>query len=684
MRARGLFNLCTFILVIIAAYPVTAQQLKVQQTPEGINQLITRALSYHVDSSAVKTIHDITEVSFIAGEKEGYQFNASNAAIWFKLAIHNDAREDLILELNYPILDTVDYYLIAPNGRLIKQFRTGSAFPFDQRMVKGNHPKFIIPPGVFTCYLRIASTYNIQFQAKLYNTSGLRSENNSELIQQGIYIGFCIFIIAYSFFLFLSTRDQIYNYYILHVIATALITLHLGGFTFQYLWPNYPVINQYEPLIFGLGIFTTLFSIRFLQLGQVAPVWHRILWAALIVNIPVFILPFIGFKIAANVLVQLVGITGCSLMLIAGIIAWLRGYRPARFYVIAFSVFLIGVVVSILERIGVLPNYYLFIHASQIGSSLDIILLSLAIADRYNRITSDKEAADLELLRQTEENRQLVELQNERLQTLVEERTKALENSNQALGRRKEELEELHHYNNRVFSVIAHDLRGGVGNLMSAFDQLGENPANYPPELLRSLGKVSRETFYLLENLLTWGRINDGDFMPYSTPMNPGLVIESALRRIEPLAENKSIQITYENHSKHTLIIADRNYLGIVVRNLLNNAVKFTSNQGKIHVACDVSGADWRMIITDTGVGMSPEKIDAFNNSANVKSSRGTGGETGTGLGLSICREVIQLFNGHIQVSPALNSGTTFTVTIPVTTQDNASPKTSDSQRRKQ
>ncbi len=629
-------------------------------------ELSGKSLYYYIDSLAQDSVNQVLENKnkFKKSENNSLHFGTTSAAVWLKLEIENTEETDIIAEFGYPFIDTIDFYIYDLEGNLFKNYRNGSAFPFDQRGVVGNNFKFLIPPGDWFLVWRLKGIYNIQVPFRLHTWETLKAAKSHENLLNGIYIGFCIVIIAYNFFLYLFIKDHIFNYYILHVIATALITLHLAGLTFQYLWPNMPSINQNEPIIYGLGIFSTLFSIKFLQLEKFSSFWNKVLWVVFWVNIPVFILVFFQQKMLANILVQLVGSIGCSLMIVAGSVAYAKGYKPARFYILAFSIFLAGVVISILSRMNILPNTPIFVHASQFGSGMDIILLSIAVADKFNQINKQKLEGEKQLLEKTIENQKLTESKNIELEGLVSERTSKLSLANQKLEEQSLELKEINRYKDKVFTVIAHDLKGNISSIKGLLELTENSNDTLDKETLSALNETTDKTYELLNNLLTWGSLNKGDFRPINSNIYLKESILKVLSTYKPQFDKKSLQLNVNLSEDNFIIYADANYIEIVFRNLISNAIKFTPKGGSISLDLFEYKVAKKVVvkIKDSGVGMQTSKLSSLFESVSQKSTQGTDNEQGTGLGLVLVKEILDAMKADVQVESELNEGTTFTL----------------------
>lgn len=237
------------------------------------------------------------------------------------------------------------------------------------------------------------------------------------------------------------------------------------------------------------------------------------------------------------------------------------------------------------------------------------------------------------------------------------------------LLRTKRELEKLNTQKNKLFSIIAHDLRSpftgllGFSELLIAdYPKLSEDEKMF---YIRGIDTSLKNTLAFIDNLLTWSRLNMDrvEFKPAEILLAD--VIKSAIKSQKVNAKNKQIEILaqYEENIK---IFVDAGMIETVIRNLISNAIKFTPKGGKVILNATLGDDGYvKISIKDNGIGMTSEKAkNLFNNTTNV-STNGTENEKGTGLGLTICKEFVSRHKGEIFVESEPNKGTTITFTLP-------------------
>ncbi|MFC3562955.1 tetratricopeptide repeat protein [Pedobacter jamesrossensis] len=237
---------------------------------------------------------------------------------------------------------------------------------------------------------------------------------------------------------------------------------------------------------------------------------------------------------------------------------------------------------------------------------------------------------------------------------------------NKIINKQKRELEQLGRVKDRIFSVVSHDMRTPVNSLIS-FIQLLEEGNIEQVKLNRYAASLKNSLTYtssMMENLLKWAASQMQGFNPYLETIDAYSLSIEVVNSLHSVADLK--QITIQNNiDKGTLFKADSNMFSLVIRNLISNSIKFTSEKGIITLSSESNGEQLQIKVNDNGVGMSEEQVSHFNKSeyqgAGV-STPGTNKEKGTGLGLLLCRTFMGLMDSKITVNSTKNEGTQFTL----------------------
>ena len=251
-----------------------------------------------------------------------------------------------------------------------------------------------------------------------------------------------------------------------------------------------------------------------------------------------------------------------------------------------------------------------------------------------------------------------VEIFRQSLEKKVQKRTAKIQKQNQ-------ELEKLNNLKTKIFTILAHDLRNPLATLQSLL-QLAQRQVMEPESMkniMQTLTNNLGNTSDMLEQLLSWAnsQLEGFQFNPIHTKAIDWLHYQVSLQ--QSLADNKQIQLRLLDCPEDLLLYIDLDLMNTVLRNLIQNAIKFTAEGGQISVYVEVEDLI-RIVVQDTGIGMNAEKIRQLENNQ-IISSRGTQGEKGTGLGLLMCKDFIALHKGFISVESEPGKGTSFSIYLP-------------------
>lgn len=221
----------------------------------------------------------------------------------------------------------------------------------------------------------------------------------------------------------------------------------------------------------------------------------------------------------------------------------------------------------------------------------------------------------------------------------------------------------------KLLKVISHDLRGPFTGLLG-LTELMENQyekynKNEMKEMLRMLSDSSKNTLMLLENLVQWSKLHSEGIRMDRKNIRINAIIKQIIQIYSNMALQKQVTI-YNETDEFLLINADENMMMLIVRNILNNALKYTPVGGEIRISAAPRRRYVRITIADTGMGMSPEQINAILADEENTSSAGTMGEKGSGLGLVLCKEFIEKHNCRLYIDSVQGEGTKVTFTVPV------------------
>jgi PAS domain S-box-containing protein len=229
------------------------------------------------------------------------------------------------------------------------------------------------------------------------------------------------------------------------------------------------------------------------------------------------------------------------------------------------------------------------------------------------------------------------------------------------------ELRQANDLKDKLFSIVAHDLRNTIGGLALSLKVIAEEPELYAEderrEQLTMLKDVSDSILHLLQNLLSWARSQQGGIAFTPTRIDLSSLIDQCALTAEATARLKRIGIrTRTKPDLHAY--ADPQMVTVILTNLLSNAVKFTAEGGTVTIEATRQGSSVTVSVSDSGIGMAPEILaDLFT--PDLRSRKGTRRESGTGLGLLLCKEFVEKNGGQIRAKSEKGRGSTFSFTLP-------------------
>jgi two-component system, sensor histidine kinase and response regulator len=249
---------------------------------------------------------------------------------------------------------------------------------------------------------------------------------------------------------------------------------------------------------------------------------------------------------------------------------------------------------------------------------------------------------------------------------LAEKRSEEIEGYNMQILQQNQNLEKLNQEKDKLFSIVSHDLRSPLNTIQSYLEILtGGDIDDEEKQMIESeLLALTKNTSDMLANMLSWSKSQMEGVSVRLTPVSLPDTLSTTLDVQKLIAHKKGVTLSYDMTAGGN-VIADKDMLQLVIRNLVNNAVKFTPSGGEVSVNTTVTGNDCRLVIKDNGIGITAEQQKELF-TLKSKSTYGTMNEKGVGLGLLLCKEFIELQEGHIWFISSPGIGTTFYISLPV------------------
>ncbi|GAB4132694.1 MAG: hypothetical protein OHK0045_14860 [Raineya sp.] len=381
--------------------------------------------------------------NFFPSKNDKPNFGYTKSAFFAKFSVKNlqTTSQEIWIEVEYPLLDSLDFYLYS-SGNLIKKFQTGDLMPFRQREIKGRNfifSAYLAPQEEVQIVFRIYTESTVSFPITIWKPQAFSQAENTSNIGFGLYYGMMLVMLLYNLFIFTVLRERSYLFYLFNILTIIAFQLVFNGVGFQYLWGNWAAFNKFNmPLMASLLTLTSInFAREFLDTRTKQPIVNKIFWVLILLTGLWSIVSLFGNQGLTLRVATFMVLPGSTLILYSATIALKRGYRPARFFVIAWSVYVLGALLTALRGMGVLPTNFITTYAIQIGSALEVVLLSLALADKINTLRKEITQRALEKERiekeKEKEQREFIAEQNKKLELLVAERTKTLVEQNKQI-----------------------------------------------------------------------------------------------------------------------------------------------------------------------------------------------------------------------------------------------------------
>ena len=401
-RTRLWTNALAAVLMLFALTCRAAGPERATELPKGTDAMaLTPHLSYLHDKNAVDTPEDawrrIAAGAFQPVPPDKTAFGFQQGAYWFHAEVVNRSPDELhwMLVQRFALLDRIDLFVRYPDGRIVQQ-ASGDFLPFSARSIPYRHPNFRIELPLdqkVELLVRAQSESSMQVPLDLYTPAAFTSLSRDVQFVMGLYYGILLALFVYNLVLWLILRDASYFWYLFHISAFGLVLFTLNGYSFEYLWPENPwLANVAVPLSICLAIIgMQQFARTFLEMPKRFPRGNLVSIAIIVFCVALgaasLWLPYrtsIPWATRAVIVSALWTFTAAILVL-------RRGYMPARLFLVAWAMFLAGIAMIAALAFGLLPKNMLTEYGVQIGSALEMLLLSIALSYRYASLRNQNE-----------------------------------------------------------------------------------------------------------------------------------------------------------------------------------------------------------------------------------------------------------------------------------------------------
>ena len=385
-------------------------------TEESIN--IGSKLEYFEESNGELSLTDVRRLekhAWMRSDSETPNFGYTDSSYWFRFRLNNKVSccgaltEDKIIAVKYALLDHIEFYEIS-DGYITKSTVTGDIYPFSQRPVR--HRDFLFPISLkfdqpIDVYFRVKTQGSTQFPISIWNAQKFGFADQDEQVMKALYYGMIFALVLYNLFLFVSIKERPYIYYVGLMASVLMLMSGMHGSLFQYVFPQSPVFHKMNMLISvpSALLFASLFSSYFLRLDKVAPRLNTLMNAMAVIFLcciaGTFILPY-GISTRISVFLA---IPASFIIMFSGPYAWRKGQTAARYFTVAWVFLMLGAIISAASKFGIIPRNAFTENAVNWGSAIESILLSFALADRFNTERFAKFKAQKKQLEEAEQRK---------------------------------------------------------------------------------------------------------------------------------------------------------------------------------------------------------------------------------------------------------------------------------------
>ena len=626
------------ILVIFLLFSYhSSSQFLLQKGKQSDNISIHTKAEYvdvgHVDVS-FEQIKSIKAFQFSPMKSENMDFGFTNHNYWLRFQLKNTTNEELIyfFETARPITDVAELYTIKSNNQVAK-YISGDKIPYSQRSF--NHRKTIFkislqPQEQQQFYLHIKSDGEmLSMPMVLHSLQHLLEVTSFEQFVFGFFYGILIIAAILYLFFFFAMRDKTFLYYSMYVVFIGLLQFSIDGYFYEFVTPQSGWLSLHAVIIFAC--IANFFLGRYAQVFLKIKEYNRFINNAFYVLYGLDLLLFLSLFFIPKALefsypiANGLGLILLLLIITSVIIIYIRTKKLDRFFVTGIFFLICGFVVFILKNFSILPLTFWTENGSKLGTGMEVIFLSLSMANLIRNLKDEREE----------------------LQTI------ALQKS--------EEMNELKSY---FLSNISHELRTPLNAILNTARSMANDSKD---ENIQNGSQIIKYSTYSLlssiNDILDFSKIERNEIKLEITEFDLVKMVEHIANNFAREAKDKGLEFTFiKGDNLPEMVKGDSVRLNQILHNVLSNALKFT-NEGFVKFKMEAKHDKSNNVlitfsISDTGVGISKEKINSIYDSFSQEGINNKRKFGGLGLGLYIVKHLVNLHEGKIKMNSTVDLGT--------------------------
>ena len=658
---RSLSLLLSFFLSSVLMTPM-AQAQAVSLSAETTRLDLSGRMQWLKDDSARMGIGEVAASHDFKPLPGELNLGFTAAAIWLRVEVASSAliAQPSLLEVTNPMLDDVRLYTRASDGSFTEH-RSGDHLARELWEMDYRQPVFRLDfdaRAPQTLWLRLQSRQYMSAQLLLWQPDAFHQAVRTETLLYGLFFGVFLTILVLHLFFWHLTRDPLRGWYALYVASNALIVLYLEGYFQLYSqWNGKFLDPMFGVLLCSMIWSTTMFAVVQLDLGSLLPRMRRLLVNSSALLSMLFILLTLTLDYPTGVMpAQLTMLVWGMLLLALPLWLWWRGHAPARFFALAFSVFLAGCMLRLARSLGFLEPSPLTNYAYQIGSIIHMLMMSLVISGRHTATRLEKLANQVAVNKLLEEQitKRVVSLQQEisQREALEIELRQALVAEQQARQQQRD-----------FVAMVSHEFRTPLAIINSSVHHVAQDLSAAQAKSLTRCdnikNSVARMTV-LMDDYLSLDRMEDDSHVMQFDACNLHELVSNVV------ADWPAGLIELSATDLPPTLLCDWKLVRVAVHNLVANGLRHSPAGVPLQIALSgqADGAV-QIEIKDAGTGIPIDEIGRIFEK--YFRGRGAMGEPGAGLGLYIVQHIARLHGGSVSAYSEPNQGSTFVLALPGT-----------------
>lgn len=636
-EARSFKISCVFtFLFFISFFPLHAQfVIKDDSFEEEISlHPFAKIADLEQDSRTIEEIILDHTLIFETLPNENTDLGFTNNHFWIKFDLHNETEDEktFFLEVCRPIVDVAEFYTINEKGKITKQI-SGDAIPFKDRSFKNRKVIFKIvlqPQTDYSYFLHLKSDGEVINAGIMLRTmDNLMQTLAFEQAIFGIFYGILLITAIIYMFFFFAMKERSFLYYSLYVVFIGMLQFSLDGYFYQLFTPNsgWLCLNAVILSACIANFFLGRYAQVFLQIKKYSKFINNAFYVIFILDFILLLSLFIhpGALQLSYPIANALGLVLLVLIISSVVVIYSKTRKIDKFFVIGIFFLVAGFVVFILKNFSVLPVTFMTENGSKLGTGMEVIFLSLSMANLIRKLRDERE-----------------ELQKIALQ-------------------KSEEMNEMKSY---FLSNISHELRTPLNAILNLAKEISKDTKD---ESIQKNSLLIKDSSYSLlssvNDILDFSKIEKRELKLDLEEFSPKPLLEHLAKNMAYRAKNQGLGFNVEiSPNLPEMILGDKMRLTQMINNVLSNALKFTTH-GFVTFKVDCKQkrgkhVDLTFTIADTGVGIPKEKMNSIFESFTQESINNKRKYGGLGLGLYIVKTLADLHNGKVDLQSIVDQGT--------------------------